>query len=240
MSLELAVCGRYRLKDPKAAFDWLEVGPGFEARPRFNIAPTQRVPVVTGAGRVEEMQWGIVPVWAKETSKALINARSESVREKRSFKSSFTQRRCLVPADGFYEWTKIGKHPHFFTVNGGASFAIAGIWDQGDDVPRCCLLTTSANTVLEPVHDRMSVIVRREDWEEWFSPGELGDQGFQRITSPYRAEEMSALAVSALVNSGRLDDPRCCEAGDMAPASQKLKLRRREPMQPDQQRTLGL
>jgi len=104
------MCGRCRLKDPKAAFDWLGVVPTFEARSRFNIAPTQRVPVVTDAGRVEEMVWGIVPAWAKETSKALINARSESVREKRSFKSSFQQRRCLVPADGFYEWTEFWKH----------------------------------------------------------------------------------------------------------------------------------
>jgi len=82
------------------------------------------------------------------------------------------------------------------------------------------------------------VIVRREDWEEWFSPGELGDQGFQRITSPYRAAEMSALAVSTLLNNGRVDDPQCCEARDVAPVPQKLKITRREPMQPDQQQTL--
>ena len=86
----------------------------------------------------------------------------------------------------------------------------------------------------------MPVIVRREDWEEWFSPGDLADQGFQRITAPYRAAEMSALAVSPLVNSARLDDPRCCEAGNMAPAPQKLKITRREPVQPDEQQTLGL
>ncbi len=138
---------RYRLKDPQAAFDWLDVVPSFDFKPRFNIAPTQRVPVVTGAGRVEEMIWGIVPAWAKD-AKDLINARSESVREKRSFKSCFQQRRCLVPADGFNEWTRIAKRPHLFTVNGGAPFAIAGIWDPGDD-PRCCLLTTSVNAVLE-------------------------------------------------------------------------------------------
>ena len=182
----------------------------------------------------------IVPVWAKETSKALINARSESVREKRSFKSSFTQRRCLVPADGFYEWTKVGKLPHFFTLHGGAPFAIAGIWDQGDDLAQCCLLTTAANAVLKPIHDRMPVIVGREDWEEWFSPGELTDQSFLRITKPYRASEMSVVAVSPLVNSARVDDPRCCEAGESAPVpSQKLKITRREPMKPDQQ-TLGV
>ena len=235
------MCGRYRLKDPKEAFDWLEVVPAFEVRPRFNIAPSQRVPVVTGAGQVEEMIWGIVPVWAKETSKALINARSESVREKRSFKSSFQQRRCLVPADGFYEWARIGKMPYFFTVDGGAPFAIAGIWEQAQDVPRCCLLTTSANHVLEPIHDRMPVIVRREDWDEWLSPTELADRAFQRITTPYRADEMAVVAVSPLVNSARVDDPRCCEAAASAPeAPQKLKITREGPGKPDGQETLGI
>ena len=210
------MCGRYRLKDPQAAFDWLEVVPSFEVRPRFNIAPAQRIPVVT-AGRVEEMIWGIIPAWAKD-SKALINARSESVREKRSFKSSFQQRRCLVPADGFYEWTRVGKRPHFFTVNDGAPFAIAGIWDP-DDISRCCLLTTAANAVLAPIHDRMPVIVPREDWEEWFAPGELAEQSFQRIMTPYAAEAMSVVAVSPLVNSARVDDPRCCEAGESGPVA---------------------
>jgi len=191
-------------------------GAGVRGEATVQHRPHTACPVVTGAGRVEEMVWGIVPAWAKETSKALINARSESVREKRSFKSSFTQRRCLVSADGFYDWTKVRKRPHFFTVNSGAPFAIAGIWDQGDDMPRCCLLTAAANAVLEPIHDRMPVIVRREDWEEWFSPGELGDHAFQRITAPYRAEEMSALAVSPLVNSARANDPRCRETGRTA------------------------
>ena len=233
------MCGRYRLKDPKKTFDWLEVVPAFEVRPRFNIAPSQRVPVVTAAGRVEEMIWGIVPPWAEATSKALINARSESVREKRSFNSSFQQRRCLVPADGFYEWTRIGKRPYFFTINGGSPFAIAGIWDPGSDISRCCLLTTAANQVLEPIHDRMPVIIPHEDWEEWFSPGELAAESFLRITTPYQGEEMSALAVSSLVNSARIDDPRCCQPGESLPeAPEKLKISRRAS-KPDQQ-TLGL
>ena len=205
------------------------------ARPRFDIAPAQRVPVVTGAGRVEEMIWGIIPAWAKVQAKALINARSESVREKRSFKSSFTQRRCLVPADGFYEWTKIGKHPYFFTIHGGAPFAIAGIWEAADDLARCCLLTTAANAVLEPIHDRMPLIVSREDWEEWFSPGELAAQSFLRITIPYRAEGMSAVAVSPLVNNAQVDDPQCCEPVDLAPEiPEKLNITRPEP-ESDQQ-----
>jgi len=213
------MCGRYRLKDPKRAFDWLEVVPSFDMHPRFNIAPAQRVPVVTGAGHIEEMTWGLDPVWAREKSKLLINARSETVREKRSLKASFAQRRCLVPADGFYEWSKVGKRPHLFTVGRDAPFAIAGIWETAGEVPRCCLLTTAANSVLAPVHDRMPVIVSREDWVEWFSPGELAERSFQRIMAPYRPDAMFVAAVSPLVNSARIDDPGCCEA-EHPPAQQ--------------------
>jgi putative SOS response-associated peptidase YedK len=221
------VCGRYRLKDPKAALDFFGVKPAFEIRPRYNIAPTRKIPVVTGADEIEEMIWGITPQWAKGTSKALINARSESVREKRSFKSSFTKRRCLIPADGFYEWSSKGeKQPYLFTMKNEAPFAIGGFWDEIEEMNRCCLLTTAGNAVLEPVHDRMPVIVRPDDWEEWFSPGELSDTSFHRITTPYAADEMSALAVSAVVNNARVDDPRCCEAWDCDGVPQKLVIER--------------
>src|SRR4051812_15815291 len=111
------MCGRYRIKGSKRVFDWLEIEDSFGFKPRYNISPTQRVPVVTAMGQLQEMSWGIVPKWADVKSRALINARCETVREKRSFKSSFTARRCLVPADGFYEWTKVGKRPHLFTLN---------------------------------------------------------------------------------------------------------------------------
>ena len=156
------------------------------------------------------MPWGIIPSWTRE-KRPLINARAETVREKGSFKESFMRRRCLLPADGFYEWTKIGKRPHLFALNNDDPFALASFWETVEQIPRCCLLTTSANSLLEPIHDRMPVIVRREDWPEWFSSKELADESFQRITAPYRPEEMSALAVSSLVNSAKFDDPRCCE-----------------------------
>ena len=235
------MCGRYRLKDPKRAFDWLEVAPTFDFLPRFNIAPTQRVPVVPAKGRVELMQWGIVPVWAKESAKTLINARSESVREARSFKASFEQRRCLLAADGFYEWARIGKRPHLVTLNGGAPFGIAAIWERGRDNSCCCLLTTSANSVLEPIHNRMPVIVRREDWDEWLSPGRLADESFRRITAPYLAGEVSVLEVSPLVNNATVDEPRCCEPGDAGSgeASRKLKMIRKKPVNEDGQQTFG-
>ena len=205
------MCGRYIFKDPQKAFEWMGVDPDFKVRPRFNIAPTQNVPVLQSSGKLVEMKWGIVPSWAKEKSNILINARSESVREKRSFKSSFSKRRCLVPADGFYEWTKVGKRPHLFTLNKGHPFVIGGFWEDQEEIPRCCLLTTSANAVLEPIHNRMPVIIKREDWDEWFVPGDLADESFKRITAPYAADEMMVLAVSPLVNSARVDDARCIE-----------------------------
>jgi len=131
-----------------------------------------------------------------------------------------------------------GKRPHLFTLNGDAPFALAGFWEIVGEISRCCLLTTSANSLLEPIHDRMPVIVRREDWEEWFSPGELADRSFQRIMTPYLAEEMSALAVSPVVNSARVDDPRCCEPVESSEGLQKLEITRQQP-RTDQQ-TLGL
>jgi len=146
------MCGRFRLKDPRKAFDWLEIEPSFEFKPRYNIAPTQPVPVVTAAGRIQDMPWGIIPTWTRER-RPLINARAETVREKTSFKESFTRRRCLLQADGFYEWTA-GKRPHLFTLNDDP-FALAGFWEAAEGVSRCCLLTTAANSLLEPIHDRM-------------------------------------------------------------------------------------
>jgi putative SOS response-associated peptidase YedK len=235
------MCGRYRLKDPKAAFDYLEAIPTFEFLPRFNIAPTQRVPVAIGPGRIEEMTWGIVPVWAKEKSRPLINARVETIREKRSFKSSFAQRRCLMAADGFYEWSRIGKHPYLFTIRGDAPFAIGAVWEKSSDISRCCLLTTTNNALLDPIHNRMPVIVRPEDWPEWYAPGDLAEASFERITTPYPPGEMSALAVSALVNSARTDSPACCEPAGSSPSVPpgKLTIRRKEPPPPDVQQTFG-
>ena len=205
------MCGRFILKDPQAAVEYIGVEALFDLRPRFNIAPTQQIPVLQSSKQLVEMKWGIVPSWAQDKSTALINARSESVREKRLFQTSFSHRRCLVPADGFYEWTKIGKRPHLFRMNEGRPFVIGGFWEEVEGIPQCCLLTTSANAVLEPIHNRMPVIVKKEDWNEWFAPGELADEGFQRITAPYPAVELSALAVSPIVNSARIDDARCIE-----------------------------
>jgi len=235
------MCGRYRLKDPKKAFAWLEVVPSHDFLPRFNIAPTQQIAVVTAQGHLQPMGWGIVPPWAKATSKTLINARCESVREKPSFKSSFTQRRCLVPADGFYEWSRVGKRPHFFTLEQAAPFAIGAFWEPAGGLSRCCLLTTSANSLLEPIHDRMPVIVRREDWLEWLAPQPLTDQSFHRVTAPYIPDEMAAIEVSSIINSAKIDDARCCEpaGAEGAEVPRKLTVTRKVATAQDCQQTFA-
>ncbi|HEX4083316.1 MAG TPA: SOS response-associated peptidase [Chthoniobacteraceae bacterium] len=232
------MCGRYRLKNPKAAFDWLEVAPSFDFAPRFNIAPTQRVPAMPCLGRIEEMSWGIVPAWAKKPSEILINARRETIRGKRSFSDAFTRRRCLVPADGFYEWSKSGKRPYFFAMKGEAPFVFGGIWEESGETHRCCLITTIANALLEPIHTRMPVIVRREDWPVWLDAEALSDADFDRITAPF-AREMSAVEVPALVNSAAVDDPRCCEPAAPGAPPPKLKIARKPPLPPDPQQSFG-
>jgi len=228
------MCGRFRLKDPERAFAWLEVAPPGDFPPRFNIAPAQRIPVVTAPGRLDPMTWGILPPWAAEPSKVLINARSETIREKRTFKAAFALRRCLVPADGFYEWRRVDKRPFLFSLDRDVPFAIAAIWEAADALPRCCLLTTSANSLLAPIHDRMPVLVRPEDWPEWLSPATLPDQSFERITAPYAPGEMSAHPVSPLVNNAKIDDPRCC-----APDDPPYPLTITPPPKPGEQQTFG-
>jgi putative SOS response-associated peptidase YedK len=215
------MCGRYKLEAPQIAFKFIEVQPDFDFKPRYNIAPTQKIPVVPGLGKAVEMRWGLVPAWAQGKSSILINARSETIREKRSFKKSFAGRRCLVPADGFYEWTKATKRPHLFTLRDGGPFAIGGFWDEAreeetkkgvvETIARCCLVTTSPNEVLAPFHDRMPVIVRKEDWEQWLEPGELSDAVFTRLTAPYTAKEMQAVEVTQVVNSARENSAKCVE-----------------------------
>lgn len=221
------MCGRYRLHDPKTALDFFEAEPPFPIRPRYNIAPSQTVPIVSALRQFDEMTWGITPKWGRETSKHLINARSETVREKRSFRDAFASRRCLFPADGFYEWSREGKQPYLLTMKDGAPFAIAGFWEEEEKSRGCCLLTTTANSVLEPIHHRMPVIVHPADWRRWFAEGELSDETFRQITSPYPADKMTATAVSSAVNNAKIDAPRCCEAA--APDDRRGKLQIHRP-----------
>ena len=217
------MCGRFAKRSPakKVAkqFKVEEVPPLAE---RYNVAPAQTVLAVREASDGREatlLKWGLVPRWAKDSGigNKLINARSETVTEKPSFREAFTRRRCLIPADGFFEWARRGerKRPFYFHMRDGEQFAIAGLWErwEGDGKPleTCTLLTTEANELLAPYHDRMPVILRPEDYETWLDPGLRVTERLRALLRPYSHVEMSAYAVGALVNSPSNDTPRCVE-----------------------------
>jgi len=186
---------------------------------RFNIAPTQSVLTVTqevGGPRVGRcMQWGLIPSWAKDRSIAnsLINARAESVADKPSFRAAFKRRRCLVVADGYYEWQKGGKAKQPFHIHfpGNRPFGIAGLWESwGDDhLETCTLITTEANETTRPIHDRMPVILDPPDFTTWLeSPSEDRDK-LLALLRPDGANQLVADVVSTYVNNPRHEDPEC-------------------------------
>ncbi len=201
-----------------------QFGP-FEMPPfaaRFNIAPTQPVAVVrraaAGSGReLAWLRWGLVPAWAKDPAigARLINARAETAAEKPAFRAAMRARRCLVVADGFYEWRRTGraKQAYLFQLDGGRPFAFAGLWEtwrRPDNSPleTCTLLTTDANELVRPIHDRMPAILPPAAYQAWLdaaveNPSKL---------APYPSGEMHAQAVGDFVNSPAHDSPRCIEA----------------------------
>jgi putative SOS response-associated peptidase YedK len=222
------MCGRFAQKSPRAKitkkFKVEEVPPLAE---RYNVAPAQAVLGIRESSGVREaafFKWGLVPSWAKDPTigNKLINARAETITEKPSFRGAFARRRVLVPADGFFEWSRRGdrKRPFYFHMRDGEPFAMAGLWErwEGDSGPleTCAVLTTEANELLASYHDRMPVILRPEDYEAWLSSASGRDELIS-LLRPYTREEMNVYAVSALVNSPSNDTPRCVEpipAGD--------------------------
>lgn len=197
--------------------------------PRYNIAPTQPVAIVR-AGRQPELRewalvrWGLVPSWAKDPGIGvrMINARAETVAEKPSFRAAFKRRRCLVPADGFYEWQKVGKRkqPHYIRMHDRAPFAIAGLWEHwhgpdGSELETCTLLTTEPNELLAPLHNRMPVIIAPEDYEEWLDNSNE-DRYFlsilRHLLRAYPGEKMETHPVSAYVSNARNEGEECIES----------------------------
>jgi putative SOS response-associated peptidase YedK len=189
---------------------------------RYNVAPAQAVLGIRELSSTREatfFKWGLVPSWAKDKAigNKLINARSETVTEKPSFREAFARRRCLVPVDGFFEWSRRGdrKRPFYFPMRDGEPFAIAGPWErwegEGGPLETCTLLTTSANELLAPYHDRMPVILRPEDYDVWLGAAGGGADRLTSLLCPYPHEEMTAYAVSPLVNSPSNDSQRCVE-----------------------------
>ncbi|MSO70694.1 MAG: SOS response-associated peptidase [Alphaproteobacteria bacterium] len=215
------MCGRYTLTTTiaqlAAAFDLANL-PNLPAR--ANIAPTQEVAAVRleeGVRRLALLRWGLIPSFAKDTRLAasMINARAETVAEKPSFRTAFRRRRCLILADGFYEWRVEGKNkqPYRITLASGAPLAFAGLWEMwtpsnGETVVSCTIVTCAANEVLVSLHDRMPVILPPEAVGAWLDP-KSQPEDLQGLLRPYPAKEMTYYPVSTRVNSVRNDDAGC-------------------------------
>lgn len=218
----VGMCGRFVLRAPAEELSsLLEVPIQFPLPlpPRYNIAPTQTIAAVrcspqTGQREWVVLRWGLVPAWSREldTGLSLINARAETVATKPFFRDAYRRRRCLIPASGFYEWKRTDKktkQPYYFQRRDGQPFCFAGLWERwarnGVAVESCALVTTEANAVVAPVHDRMPVMLLPEEYEQWLSASTT--DAVESLLRPLPAEEMTAHPVSPRVNSPHTDEP---------------------------------
>jgi putative SOS response-associated peptidase YedK len=232
------MCGRYRLSRRKQIieehFDTAEWQDDWS--PRYNIAPTQPVPVIRQhpkepVRQISTMRWGLIPHWAKDASAAAstINARSETAADKPAFRDPLKFRRCLIPADGFYEWKRTGtaKQPYCFEVNDGELFAFAGLWDgwkndEGQWIKTCTILTTTPNAVTLTVHDRMPVILDRDRYDLWLDPGMTNVQVISELLKPYDTSAMRMYPVSTRINRVENDDEECSRRVEIGEAQVRL------------------
>jgi putative SOS response-associated peptidase YedK len=220
------MCGRFTLFDsPASLTERFALGEVPSLSPRYNIAPSQAVAVVRiPAGGTDRelalLRWGLLPSWAKDPSLGdkMINARAETAAEKPAFRAAVRRRRCLVPADGFYEWKRTGgrKQPYYVRMRDGRTFAFAGIWESwegggGAAVESCALLTTGPNELLQPIHDRMPVIIPPRDYDLWLSPKVQDPSALAPLFAPHPPDEMTAYPVRTLVNNPKTDDPGLIE-----------------------------
>ena len=234
----LPVCGRYRLSRRKQLveeyFDC--VSDESDWVPRYNVAPTQPIPVIRQDPKepVRELslvRWGLIPSWAKDSSVAakMINARSETASTKPAFRDALKSRRCLIPADGFYEWAKTGKakQPYCFEVNDGELFAFAGLWDRwkdrsGKTLETCSILTTTPNALTAPVHDRMPVILDPDSYDLWLDPGMNNVTAATDLLKPYDARQMRCYPISTRINQVAIDDEECSRPVEFAQTQNRL------------------
>ncbi|MGC2193739.1 MAG: SOS response-associated peptidase [Terriglobales bacterium] len=232
------MCGRYRLSRRKQVVEeYFDTAPWEEDwDPRFNIAPTQPVPVIRQNPKkpIRElalMRWGLIPSWVANASVAarMINARSEIASTKPAFRDPLKLRRCLIPADGFYEWRKSGtaKQPYCFEVNEGELFAFAGLWDgwkdgDGNWIRSCTILTTTPNSVTSTVHDRMPVILDRDSYDLWLDPGMRDVAAASALLKPYDAKAMGCYPVSTRINHVANDDEECSRRVEITEAQNRL------------------
>jgi len=213
------MCGRFTLRRAdKLKFDSVNAYDFWRSPARYNIAPTQPIWTVLdreGDRELTQLQWGLIPSWSEKPA-GIINARAESIDEKASFKESFRRRRCLIPADGFYEWEKLGKatQPHFFQMRNAAPFSFAGIWDEwrsdGARITSCAIVTTNANELLATIHHRMPVILPRDAEGEWLNES-ITIERLRTLMVPFDATKMIGTPVTIRVNSADNDDPSLVE-----------------------------
>jgi putative SOS response-associated peptidase YedK len=226
------MCGRFTLKTPLTqvadAFDLAPTAlPKGEWRARYNIAPTQQVLIVrevpqSGSRELVPVQWGLVPQWAGDPSigSRLINARGETLPEKPAFREAFRNRRCLVVADGFYEWRQGAKprQPYFIRLKQGGPFAFAGLWERWQHgelaIESCSIVTTEANELLCPLHNRMPVILQPADYSRWLDAERQDPEKIMPLLKPVPAEAMLMHSVSTSVNNPKTDGPQCLAASE--------------------------
>jgi putative SOS response-associated peptidase YedK len=218
------MCGRFTLSQPinaiASAFNLTSIPP---LEPHYNIAPTQLIPAILtvpeqGEKQLQMLRWGLIPSWAKDPAigAKLINARAETVEEKPSFRAAFKRRRCLIIADGFYEWQRQEgkKQPYYFRLKSSQPFAFAGLWEHWrspdeQTINTCTILTTEANDLLHPIHDRMPVILDSKDYELWLDLKVEKPALLQPLLRPYQADLMTSYAVSPKVNNPKNNTPEC-------------------------------
>lgn len=230
------MCGRYRLSRRKQMVEeYFDASGQEDWGPRYNIAPTQPIPVIRQHPKEPRrvfslMRWGLIPFWSKDASGAarMINARSETAHLLPAFREAMKFRRCLIPADGFYEWKRAStaKQPFCFEVNDGELFAFAGLWEvwrdpSGQWIRSCTMLTTVSNAVTSAVHDRMPVILGRDQYDVWLDPGTT-DVGAIDLLKSYNAWLMRRYPVCSRINHVAYDDESCAAPLDIAEVQRGL------------------
>lgn len=219
------MCGRFDLHLPKELLEEIfGISITLDLRPRYNISPTQEIAVIrTNPDRIRQLdllRWGLIPPWAKDPviGSRMINARSETVHEKPTFRSAFKHRRCVIPANGFYEWKEAEgrKKPLYVKMKDNNPMIFAGLWDnwkpeEGEEIESCSILTTSSNDLITPLHDRMPVILDIKDVDLWLDPHITVPEPLKSLFKPYPSVKMEIYPVSDMVNSPKYDGPQCIE-----------------------------
>jgi putative SOS response-associated peptidase YedK len=228
------MCGRFLLTTPgEALVELLGLGEIVHLSPRYNIAPTQPIMVALpgpdfGGRHLRSMRWGLVPHWSKEaaTRAPMFNARGETLAERPAFRDPWRRRRCLIPADGFYEWKRDRqrKQPYLIRLRDARPFAFAGLWDRWErphqePVESCTIVTTAPNPLIAVIHDRMPVILSPKDYERWLDVEATGPEQAAALLRPFPEDEMVAQAVTPIVNDAHNDSPDCLRPAEPHNAS---------------------